>query len=117
MVYENHNQTDYSALTVRSLKGLVHDEQGVPVPGVSFGVFTDADHRLIATVRSVSSGVFEFRNLAPGRYRLIAKYDGFCSANIPISISKRASAKRGVDVHMKPAGIDSCSYGTMSQMP
>lgn len=117
MAYENHNQTDYSALTLRTVGGMARDEQGVPTPEVLFGLFTDKDHRLMATVRSASDGTFRFRDVAPGPYRLVVKYDGFCSANIPISVSRHASLKEDVDVHMKPAGLDSCSYGTLGRTP
>jgi hypothetical protein len=112
MAYENHNQTDYKALALRTVTGKIHDEQGVPIPKVSLGLFTEKDHKLVTVAESAADGTFKFAGVAPGMYRLVAKYDGFCSANVPIEVSRHASASRGVDLHMKPAGLDTCSYGT-----
>jgi hypothetical protein len=112
MVYENHNQTDYKALTLRAVTGRAHDEQRMPIPKVSLGLFTERDHELVTVVESADDGTFAFTNVEPGLYRLVAKYDGFCPANAPIEVSRHASASREIDLHMKPAGLDTCSYGT-----
>lgn len=117
MVYENHNQTDYRALALRMVTGKAHDEQGVPIPKVSLGLFTEKDHKLVTVVESAADGTFTFANVTPGLYRLVAKYDSFCPANVPIDVSPNASAGRGVDLHMKPAGMDACSYGTAGRKP
>ena len=117
MVYENHNQTDYHALVLRTVIGKARDEQGVPIPKVSLGLFTEKDHKFVAVIESAADGTFAFANVAPGLYRLVAKYDGFCPANVPIDVSPHASAGRSVELHMKPAGLDTCSYGTIGRKP
>jgi hypothetical protein len=117
MIYENHNQIDYKALTLRAVTGKAHDEQGVPIPKVSLGLFTEKDHKLLTLVESATDGTFAFTSVVPGLYRLVAKYDGFCPANVPIAVSRRASVNRGVDLHMKPTGLDACSYGVIGSKP
>jgi len=114
MGYENHNQTDYKALIIRAVVGKAHDEQGVPIPNVSLGLFTEKDHKLVTVVESAADGTFEFRKVTPGLYRLVAKYNGFCAANVPIEVRHHASTNRVVDLHMKPARLDTCSYGTVA---
>ena len=48
-----------------------------------------------------------------GNYRLIVKADGLCPANVPILVRHRRKEKTRLMMHMKPAGIDSCSYGDL----
>jgi hypothetical protein len=111
MVYENHNQIDSKAVALRAVTGKAHDEQGVMIPNVSLGLFTEKDHRLVMITWSATDGAFQFASVTPGRYRLVAKYDGLCPANVPIRVTRLSSADRGVDLHMMPRGIDTCSYG------
>ena len=113
MEYEDQNQIDYKALTLHTVAGNAHDEQGVAVPTVRLGLFTESDHKLVASTEGAADGTFKFANVAPGLYRLVAKYDGFCPANVPIRVIRGGSPNRGVDLHMKPRGLDSCSYGTI----
>jgi hypothetical protein len=112
MVYENQNRIDYKAITLAAVRGKAHDEQGVAIPNVFLGLFTNRDHKLVMTTVSAADGTFEFAAVAPGSYRLVAKYDGLCPANVPIKLVRHASPKSHVDLHMKPRGLDSCSYGT-----
>lgn len=111
MVYENHNQIDSKAVALRAVTGKAHDEQGIVIPNVSLGLFTEKDHRLVMITWSATDGAFQFTGVTPGRYRLVAKYDGLCPANVPIRVT-RLSSDRGVDLHMMPRGIDTCSYGS-----
>jgi hypothetical protein len=50
--YENHNQIDYGPLVVQDVKGTITDPQQVAVPKVCAGVFTEKDHKLVATTES-----------------------------------------------------------------
>jgi Carboxypeptidase regulatory-like domain len=111
MTYENHNQVDPNPLSMRSLVGNVQDEKGVPIPAASLGLFTEAEHKLVSSAQSSPDGTFRLSDVPPGRYRLVVKFDSFCPANIPVAISRQAWGTRPIYVYMKPAGIDSCSYG------
>lgn len=115
MTYENHNQTDYAAIILRGLAGLAHDDQDVPIPGVAVGLFKGKQHTLIAVSQTAADGTFKFENVAPGQYRLVAKYAGFCSANVPIEVTNSAKLGRTLELHMKLAGLDSCSFGSLAR--
>jgi len=119
--YENHNQVDPRPLTFRELKGRVLSEVGEPakeigpVPGACLGLFSEEGHRLITTATANEEGNFQFGSLATGRYRLVVRANGLCVANIPLQIAAPKSGSRKLKnnqlvVHMRPAGIDSCSY-------
>src|SRR6185369_9547339 len=52
MEYENHNSVDYGPLVVQEVKGTIVDPQQGPVPRVCVGLFTEKEHRVLATVQS-----------------------------------------------------------------
>jgi hypothetical protein len=68
--YEHHNQIDYGPLIVQEVKGTITDPQQVAVPKVCVGIFTENDHKLIATTESDADGKFSLQTVPPGRYRL-----------------------------------------------
>ena len=73
-------------------------------------LFTETDHQLVASVTADSRGRFEFIHVKPGRYRLVARYDGFCTGNIPIEVVK--PHRRGeIVIYFRSRGIDYCSDG------
>jgi len=109
--YENHNQTDYGPLVVQGVRGRITDPQQGAVMRVCVGIFTEKDHKLIASTESDASGKFSLQRLSPGRYRLVVKADPLCAANIPLEVVKHRRKKQILHVHMKPRGLDSCSYG------
>jgi hypothetical protein len=113
--YENKNQVDPKPLRLPSVSGAVEDEQGVYIPDVCLGIFTEDGQKLVMQATSDENGRFAFSSLPAGKYRLVAKYSPFCTANIPIEVvtknQKGNSKRKKVVVHMKPSGIDSCSYG------
>ncbi len=94
MAYENRNQTDYGALRLSTVAGTAKDAQGVAIPSVCVGIFTESNHELVAAALADNKGRFELRNIPPGDYRLVAKSEGFCPANARIRI-ERAAAKNG----------------------
>jgi hypothetical protein len=110
MTYENRNQIDYGPLRVGVIKGIAVDSQRVTIPKICVGVFTEAEHKLVATIETNGNGEFELKSLPNGDYRLVAKYPGFCPANARLRVQMRSHSKRKLTVHMKPAGIDICSY-------
>jgi hypothetical protein len=109
--YENHNQTDYGPLIVQDVRGTITDPQQGAVPKVCVGIFTEKDHKLVATTESDADGKFSLQSVSPGRYRLVVKADPLCPANVPLEVVKRQKKKEVLRVHMKPRGLDSCSYG------
>ena len=115
MSYENHNPVEYRGFGLRSVEGEIQDEQGVPIPNASLGLFTEIGHKLVGVVQSSSNGAFKFANVKSGRYRLVAKYDPFCVANVPITVTRLAWPGRRVYVYMRPRSYDSCSYGQMQK--
>jgi len=120
--YENKNQIDYGPLELSNVSGRVITEAGNPphslgiMPGPCISVFTEDDHVLVVSITGNENGTFSLSNLQPGNYRLIVRdtQNAFCVANTKIAIIKlkqRAKGKKIV-VHLRPAGIDDCSYMT-----
>lgn len=120
--YENHNQIDYRPLKVRLVEGAsiiqIGTEKQSGVPGAFLVLFTEKSHKLIAKVKADASGHFEMTGIAPGRYRLIARAAGLCTANIPLRVLHPADHQETeILVHFRPAGIDTCSYGELERVP
>jgi hypothetical protein len=114
LTYENHNQIDPAPLVVQQVAGFVADPQSVRIPGACIGVFDHAGHSLISTAETDENGSFVIPSLPPGEYRLIAKYDSLCPANVRLKLVKKRS-KRRLQVEMKVRGIDVCSYVKLSK--
>jgi hypothetical protein len=110
MTYENRNQTDYGPVKVATVRGTAKDAQGVMVPGVCVGIFTPTDHRLVIATQTDAEGRFEFRGVSKGEYRLVAKCEGFCSGNAKIRVDPGSRSKKRLDLLVRPAGLDTCSY-------
>jgi carboxypeptidase family protein len=111
--YENYNQIDPPALTVCDVKGQVADMNGAPMPGACLSVYTETDHKLIASTTSDEDGNYKFDKIRPGQYRLVVSYYPFCAANAKIIIAAncpRSIKYKSVYVHMRLRGIDECSY-------
>lgn len=118
-VYENHNQTDYGPLKVRVVEGIsviqVGTQEQPGVPEACFALFTEKDHKLVVTAKADSRGRFALTGVAPGRYRLVARAEGLCTANIPLEVLKPSSGgKTEILVHFRPTGLDTCSYGEVA---
>jgi hypothetical protein len=119
-VYENHNQVDYGPLKVSAVRGMGNVEVGDKaqparaIPGACLSLFTEKDHKLVASVAADSEGRFQFDAVSSGRYRLVARAKGFCTANIPLEVVKSSRRKTKIVVHFRPAGIDTCSYGELA---
>jgi hypothetical protein len=122
-VYENHNMADYGPLKVKVVEGraIVHTEdKSVPetaISGACLSLFTEKEHTLVASAVADSEGRFQFGHVAAGHYRLLARSNGFCTANIPVLImgSSPAAKSQATEllIHFRPAGIDTCSYGEL----
>ena len=114
--YENHNQVDYGPLSIRAVTGRASDKDRVSIPGVCLGLFTEKEHRLVAQTITDQEGRFHFSVVPKGRYRLVAQYPGFCSANVPLRIVRWPGGgllkARHIVLHMEPTAIDHCSFGS-----
>jgi Carboxypeptidase regulatory-like domain len=111
--YENHNQIDYGPLIVQDVKGTITDPQQGAVPKVCVGLFTENDHKLLASTESDADGRFSLQSVPAGRYRLVVKADPLCAANVPLKVVKQQKKKQILRVHMKPRGLDSCSFADL----
>ena len=116
--YENHNQMDYGPLKVHAIRGAnliqVGREKQPGSTEACFVLFTESDHRQVARVKADPNGHFEFKSIAPGRYRLIGRLDGFCPANIPIEVVKSSRRNNEIVVHFRTRGTDICSTGELA---
>lgn len=119
IIYENHNQSDPDPLSVSFPAGRVIAEAGVeaqeigPVPDACLGLFTEARHRLMAMTVADKEGEFKFGKVPIGKYRLVVRAGNLCVANVPLQVThgKRGTTETKLVIHMRPAGIDRCSYG------
>lgn len=113
--YENHNQVDPKPLKLHSINGVARDDEGTAVSTVMVGLFTEKDHTFVATDETGSKGQFAFKNVLPGRYRIVAKHPAFCTANVPVVIvaADAGHARGTLQLHMKVGGVDICSFGSL----
>ena len=113
--YENHNQVDYGPLIVQKVTGTITDPQQIAMAKVCVAIFTEKQHRLLATTESDEEGKFSLKSVPPGQYRLVAKADPLCGASVPLRVVKHQNKRRALHLHMKPRGLDACSYGETIQ--
>lgn len=121
VTYENNNQVDPKPLSVHVVAGRTISEVGDigsaqeigAVAGACLGLFTEQDHRLVATSVADDEGGFQFAEVPSGKYRLVVQVAGLCVANVPLQIVRglRGKDQKQLVVHMRPSGVDSCSYG------
>jgi hypothetical protein len=115
--YGNRNQVDPSRSTLNLIAGRVIAEVGEPAKKVGaipacLGLFTETDHRLVASAVADEEGRFRFKRIQPGLYRLVVRdrQNAFCVANMPLRVVESRRGKTLV-IHMRPSGVDDCSYG------
>jgi hypothetical protein len=111
--YENHNQVDYGPLKVSRVQGVVKDPSGYLIPHSHVLLFAEGNHKLLAKCETDEKGGFDLGEMKPGRYRLVVKVPGLCSANVPIA--RERGNNRKLVIRMKARGIDSCSYGELTR--
>lgn len=110
MTYENRDQTDYGPIKLTTVSGVAKDVEGVMLPGVCVGVFTPAGDKLIKATQTDAEGRFEITSIPKGEYRLVARCDGFCAANAKIRVQPGPRNKNRLNLIIRPAGLDTCSY-------
>src|SRR5258707_1163152 len=117
--YGNRNQVNPKRSNVRRLSGRVISEVGDPAKEIGpvpacLGLFTEKDHRLVATAFADEEGRFKFNSVPTGRFRLVVRdpQNAFCLANMPLHVvAWPRGATKSLVIHMRSAGIDDCSYG------
>jgi hypothetical protein len=116
MVYENRNQIDPKPLKVHDVRGTAKAEDGALIPAMTIGIFTEATHALIASTKTDENGQFSFAHIPTGRYRLVAEYPVFCTANVPILVASQSLSRSRplIVLHMRVGGIDVCSFGDLA---
>lgn len=107
MKYENRNQVDPPALKVSTISGQVTDQSTEVIAGACIGIFRESDKKLIKTVETNASGRFKIVGIRSGRYRLVVRVAGFCSANTRLIVGR---GRKSIVVHMRAPAIDTCSY-------
>lgn len=111
MSYEDETPPSPVRFELRRVAGVARDRAGMAIPRVGLGLFTDAaPHRLLALVVTGPNGKFDFGKLPDGDYRLVAKYPGLCTANIPIALRRQARNRHHLELRMEYPGLDVCSY-------
>ena len=81
------------------------------MPRAVVSLFTEDTHTLVASVNSDKDGKFKFDKVEKGLYRVVARVDGLCTANIPVKVESRRWRTAGSIITMRPKDIDTCSYG------
>jgi hypothetical protein len=109
--YVDENQPDPAPLKLREVAGKVHGLGGDAMPRATVSLFTELEHALVATVMTDRDGKFRFTKVDKGLYRVVAKVEGLCPANIPIKVESSLIAHRELEITMQPKDIDRCSYG------
>ena len=110
MRYEYHNQIDPPPRHVGTVEGLVKDVNGSDVRKACVGVFTDAEHKLLAATEADDHGRFAVAGLGDGTYRLVISADDLCTANVRIILKNGSRRKKQLIAKMWPRGIDACSW-------
>ena len=64
--YVNRNQVDYGSLKVSTVTGVARDEHGTAVPSARILLFTEKEHKLVASTTTNEKGMFSFGHIPYG---------------------------------------------------
>jgi hypothetical protein len=109
--YVNENPADPAPLKLAGVEGTVRGLGGDAMSRASVSLFTEDRHDLVATVMSDKDGKFRFDKVGKGFYRVVARVEGLCAANIPILVESSILAHHRLVITMQPKDVDKCSYG------
>lgn len=110
--YVDENPKEPKMLKLDGLEGRVRGLGGDALPRATVSLFTEDGHALVATVVSDQDGKFRFNKVEKGLYRVVARVEGLCPANVPVKVESSLLAKRKLEITMVAKDIDTCSYGT-----
>jgi hypothetical protein len=110
-VYMNENSKDPAPMKLRELQGTVRGLGGDPMPRAMVSLFTEDTHTLVGSETTDREGKFKFEKVQRGAYRVVARVEGLCPANIPVIMEGGLLGHRKLEITMRPKDIDTCSYG------
>ncbi len=110
-VYVDENPKPPATVKLAGLEGSVRGLGGDALPRATVSVFTEDGHALVATAMTDKDGKFKFAKLDKGLYRVVARVEGLCPANVPVKVEGSLLAKRKLVFTMVAKDIDTCSYG------
>jgi hypothetical protein len=110
-VYVDENPKEPKVLKLDGLEGSVRGLGGDGLPRATVSVFTEDGHTLVASMVTDKDGKFRFSKLDKGLYRVVARIEGLCPANVPVKVEASPLAKRKLVITMVAKDIDTCSYG------
>ena len=111
VTYVDENTPDPPPLKLSGVEGTVRGLGGDAMSRVSVSLFTEVGHTLLTTVITDKDGKFRFVKVEKGLYRVVAKIQGLCPANIPVKVESGLLAHHRLEITMQPKDIDTCSYG------
>jgi len=109
--YVDENTPDPPPLKLSGVEGRVRGLGGDAMPRVAVSLFTEVGHTLLSTVVTDKDGKFRFVKVEKGLYRVVAKIQGLCPANIPVKVEAGLLTHHRLEITMQPKDIDTCSYG------
>jgi len=124
MVYENWNRVDYGPIKVSHIHGqaiLDYDgmHPGSPVAHACLSLFSEKGHKWVIAILADDEGKFSLGSVSPGRYRLVARSPGLCSANVPIilieSMNKNPKESGRLLIHFTYKGHEGRSFGSLEE--
>ena len=110
-VYVDENPKPPAVLKLDGLEGVVRGLGGDAMSGAKVSVFAEDGHALVATTVTDREGKFRFK-VDKGLYRVVARVEGLCPANVPVKVESTVLAKHKLVITMVAKDIDTCSYGT-----
>jgi hypothetical protein len=111
--YVDENSTPPAPLKLSGIVGRIRGLGGDPIPRATISLFTDEGtvHTFLSSVVSDRDGKFHFDKVEHGLYRVVARVDGLCTANVPVKVEASLIMHRKLEITMRPKDIDTCSYG------
>jgi hypothetical protein len=110
-VYVDDNSKEPMPLKLDGLEGSVRGLGGDALPRATVSLFAEDGHALVGTVVTDKEGKFRFK-VDKGFYRVVARVEGLCPANVPVKVERSMLAKHKLVITMVAKDIDTCSYGT-----
>ena len=83
---------------------------GDAMPMAQVSLFAEDGHALVAAAVTDKDGKFRFK-VDKGLYRVVARVEGLCPANVPVKVESSVLAKHKLVITMVAKDIDTCSYG------
>jgi hypothetical protein len=111
--YVDENPNPPALIKLGAIVGRVRGLGGDAIPKATISLFTEEGkvHTFISSVVTDREGKFRFDKVEHGLYRIVAKVDGLCPANIPVKVESALIMHHKIEITMRPKDIDTCSYG------